>query len=299
MFLLTMGGIIMSKIYILYHASCTDGLGAKYAAWKKFGDGATYIPVQYKQDPPEMDKDSEVYILDFSYPLETLIQLKSVHKRVVVIDHHKTAEEILRGLDDCHFDMNKSGAVLAYEYFHPNTDIPLLLQYIQDRDLWKFEMDGTKEILTALSLLEDDIQEWDKRINELPDFIGRLYEEGKSIKKWSDVKIKSYIENKIKVIKYKNYRIGVANVTEWISEIGNAICNYIGYTSGKSRYVVDFSMTYFISPEGKAILSFRSIGEMDVSLVAKELGGGGHCNSAGASVSLSELERILTELPSY
>lgn len=125
--------------HVLYHANCYDGFGAAFAAWKKFGDQAEYIPVSYGQDAPFILESEGIFIIDFSYPINTLNNLSQIAP-VVVLDHHKTAEEALSphvGKDNPKiiFDMNKSGALLAWEYFHPETPVPLLIKHISDRDL--------------------------------------------------------------------------------------------------------------------------------------------------------------------
>ena len=40
------------NIVIIYHTDCRDGFGAAWAAWKKFGDSATYIPGKTELAPP-------------------------------------------------------------------------------------------------------------------------------------------------------------------------------------------------------------------------------------------------------
>ena len=40
-------------IAVLYHAECPDGFGGSFAAWKKFGKTAIYIPVYHDTSPPE------------------------------------------------------------------------------------------------------------------------------------------------------------------------------------------------------------------------------------------------------
>ena len=147
-------------VYVLYHANCFDGTGAKFAAWKRFGDAAYYIPVQYGKPFPDMVKlgpETDVYILDFSYPRDFLEELHSKVHKLVVLDHHKTAQADLAGLDYAKFDMNKSGAVLAWEYFHPGKVVPDMLRLIQDGDLWKFEFAETKALRAALPLLESNM----------------------------------------------------------------------------------------------------------------------------------------------
>src|SRR5690606_18083449 len=115
------------------------------------------IPVHYKEPLPKLLVDyyenlntrnkAEVYILDFSYNKETLLHLSHFVKKIVVLDHHITAKEDLEDLPFAFFDMDKSGAVLAWEYFRPGVPVPKLLLHVQDRDLWKFKLDNTAEIL--------------------------------------------------------------------------------------------------------------------------------------------------------
>ena len=129
---------------VLYHAGCDDGFGAAYAIWLKYGYKAKYIPVQYGQDFPEVSPGETVFVVDFSYPRDVLQDIANRCK-LVVLDHHKTAMDDLADLPFAHFDMNKSGAVLAWEYFHPNRPIPVLLKYVQDYDLWTKELINTEE----------------------------------------------------------------------------------------------------------------------------------------------------------
>lgn len=277
------------NIYVLYHGSCMDGTGAKYAAWKKFGDKAQYIAVYYGKSPPcIIDSGAEVYIVDFSYSKETLEQLRLIHKSVVVLDHHKTAEEALRGVPDCVFDMNKSGAVLAWEYFHPGVEVPAILLHIQDRDLWKFKLDGTKEVGAALHLLEGDMEQWDVYIKADQKGINGLLSSGTALIRSDNLKVKSAIKSKVKVLKFLGYKIGAINANELISEIGAGIYN-------SKNLQVDFAMMYCLTPENEVLFSLRSRPDFDVSEVAKKYGGGGHAQAAGFKGNLDMLVDILTE----
>ena len=155
------------RIYVLYHASCADGFGAAYAAWKKLGSQAKYIPVSYHEYLPDMRENSEVYILDLSYPRDVLIDLNARMKKVIVLDHHKTAQENLRGLVFAKFDMEKSGAVLAWEYFHPDKEVPILLEYVQDRDLWQWNLLNSQEVNDLIWSYDRTFEEWQKLASKL------------------------------------------------------------------------------------------------------------------------------------
>lgn len=279
------------RTYVLYHANCFDGTGAKLAAWLRFGDRASYIPVQYGKPFPEevpLDKNTELFILDFSYSRDVLDDIYSKVGNLMVLDHHKTAQAELAGAPYAEFDMNRSGAVMAFEYFHPGSHVPMLLQYVQDGDLWRFDMAWTEEIRAALPLLKGDMGQW-ARICE-GDFsdgtdLADLINSGSAILASNIIKVEGTVKNNVKVLPYKGHRVGVCNTTTLVSEIGNAI-----YDDEKLN--VDFSMTYFFDVDGTPVVSFRSKNDMDVSVLAKELGGGGHKTAAGAKVDLDFIRKL-------
>lgn len=159
------------KPLVIYHASCADGFGAAFAAWLKLGDDAEYVPMQYGDIEAPVNligmfgglfTEREIFILDFSFPRWVMDGLFSVAKRVVWLDHHKTAFEMWcedgerslceqsNGRDEVILDNNKSGAYLAWEYFHPGTEVPMFIKHIDDYDRWQFKIEGTKAFNKAL-----------------------------------------------------------------------------------------------------------------------------------------------------
>ena len=115
----------MSTVCI-YHKNCFDGICAAWVVSKKFPE-AKLIPAQYNdknfetnllQDCYENANINDNYIIvDFSLPRDLMILIANKAKSIIVLDHHKTAEENCKGLDFCNFDMNESGASLAWKYF--------------------------------------------------------------------------------------------------------------------------------------------------------------------------------------
>ena len=141
---------INKEIVILYHADCLDGFSGAWAAWKKFGSKAEYIPVHHQKAYPEGIRGKEIYFLDFAYPEEITKEIIEFSEKVVIIDHHKEAEETAKIASDHLFSNNNSGAVLAWKYFHPEKQIPKLLRYVEDMDLWKFKMPKTEEAIAFI-----------------------------------------------------------------------------------------------------------------------------------------------------
>lgn len=275
----------MTNIYVLYHAHCTDGTGSKFAAWKKFGTAAKYIAVAYGKPMPEMEPNSEVYIIDFSYPRDILEALHATHKSVVVLDHHKTAEEDLRGLPYCHFDMHRSGCVMAWNYFHPNIEVPALLQDIQDRDLWLFKRPNSKAIHAGLQLLEGSMADWDRATKGVAHY-QKLVDDGNLLLKRQNAAVKSAVNHKTGVISLFGCKCGIINSNDLSSEIGNGIC-------ASTVLNVDFALIYCITQYNEVLISLRSIGDFDVSAIAQKFGGGGHKNSSGANTTIDVLWKIL------
>lgn len=250
----------------MYHANCFDGFGAAWAAWKALGDRATYIPVKHGNPPPELPADAKVFILDFAYPKNVLLDLQQRVAGLTLLDHHKTAQEDLCGLDFVIFDMHKSGAMLAWEYWHPGTTIPDLVAYISDRDLWQFVLPQSREVFAAICSYPMDFQIWDNFD------INTLKQEGAVIMRLQTQLVSSMCDQVI-FKEIAGYRVPVANASTFFSDVPHELC---------LRYPdAPFAAYYFDRGDGKRQWGLRSIGEFDVSAVAKQFGGGGHLNAAG------------------
>ena len=133
---------------VIYHGrSCPDGFAAALAARLFYGDRAEYLgldhgDVKSVDDLPAV-QGRAVYILDFSFSPEILAQVEARAAKLVLLDHHKSAAEKLTGFacrcSVVHFDMDKSGARLAWEFFQPTQPIPDLVKFIEDRDIWVWQ----------------------------------------------------------------------------------------------------------------------------------------------------------------
>lgn len=269
--------------FILYHADCPDGFGAAFAAWLKLADTAQYIPCRYGDPPPDLPPDAEVTLVDFSFKRPVLEQLAAEVKQIQVIDHHKTAQADLDGLSYAHFDMNKSGAVLAWEHFHPGTEVPLFLLYVQDRDLWKFELPESLEVNAAIYSHPRDFIVWGQLLYQT----GHLRVEGRAIRRLQIQQIASNVQH-AGVVVINSYLVPVVNTNHEISETCNELC--------KQYPQYPFAAAYFDLPDGKRKWSLRSIGDFDVSIVAKQFGGGGHKNAAGYEEGADRFVRFMGRL---
>jgi len=275
-------------VWVLYHGNCYDGFGSAYAAWEKFGDGAKYIPCDYAQKTAPLDEvpdHASVYVLDFSFPREALIAANERFESLVVIDHHATAREDLTGLSFCLFDMTKSGAVLSWEFFHPTNPTPRLLHHVQDRDLWKFEIEGTKEVHVVLQSHPMDFKLWRELASLDQKGFHSIYKNGAGIIRFRDRQVRIMCE-RVRFERVGPETIPVVNATLFFSEVADELLN----RHPDAPYSAVFYETW--SEKDQAWIrrwSFRSKGDYDVSKVARLYGGGGHPRASGATEILSSI----------
>ena len=268
----------MQDTIVIYHADCLDGYGAAYAAWKKFGDSAEYIPAHYGNPPPDVT-GKDVYILDFSYPREVLLKMHMRARNLLVIDHHKTAQADLIELPFAKFDMSKSGCILAWGHFHPDSTIPFGLELIQDRDLWLFKMQSTKAYCEALrNLVDRSFIAWDFHLASSNCF--ELTERGEDLLAVFNADIDTLVK-RAHAARLSGIGFTACNASpKYASELGNLLAKI----TGKPAAIYSFN-----GATGSWDFSLRSEGDFDVSEIAKRYGSGGHKNAAGFSTKTISL----------
>ncbi len=263
--------------HVLYHGNCYDGFGAAFAAWQYLGGEAVYWPVLYGQGVPGgLGEDSRVLICDFSYPREELLALKERVGFLWVLDHHKTAQADLEGVDFATFDMEKSGAVMTWEYFHGGK-VPLFFEYLQDRDLWKFELAGSKGVSQALRAYPMEFAVWSDLVWD----VDRLLREGPIIERFTEQMVSLMCDNAA-MGSVGGHVVPIANATVFFSEVGDELC--------RRHPEAEFSAYYLDRKDGMRQWGLRSRGGFDTSEVAKALGGGGHPGASGFVERVSHRE---------
>lgn len=263
-------------VLVIYHKNCADGFGAAWCFWRKYGVNADYHAAAYHDAPPDV-VGKHVYLVDFSYPRAVVAKLLQDAKSVTLIDHHKTALDDLHGLDGLidYTDINRSGAMLAWNFLFPDEEPPKVLRHIQDRDLWRFELKETRAVMAAVFSYSHDFLVWDDLMYAgISDFY-KLVIQGEAVERVYQKDLRAIAEQCSRVMVIAGWSVVVVNAP---GKYASDLCHLI--TNDEST----FSANYYDAAD-KRVFSLRS-GELgfDVSLIARQYGGGGHYHAAGFSV---------------
>jgi hypothetical protein len=299
---------------ILYHNNCPDGWCAAYIAKKKYPK-AELVPLNHGLDNAAIDalmekcRDKGVLMMDYSLPtVELNDRLYAVAMFFRILDHHKSAKEVLGGRAYATFDMNRSGAGLAWDYlfgkdsglaktaepsdggmvpYHPTyfheqshfaVERPWWVNYTEDQDLWNWKLASSHEINAYLMVQPRTEVMWDA-IAQMS--ASEAIELGTGVRQYIDYYTRSVVAEAQPGI-LDGWPTGVLNIPyAGVSEAGNALVN-MGY---------DIGLAWFENGRGEINFSLRSNkkgSDIDVSAIAKDFGGGGHRNAAGFKLGVKE-----------
>ncbi len=276
------------KIVIIYHGDCADGFGGAYAAWKKFGAKAAYLPAMDRFALPCPLKKKEVYLIDYTYEEDLIKKLLRDNIRVTAIDHHITAERAVKMTQDYSFALDHSGAVLAWKYFHASKKIPMLLRYIEDRDLWRWKIPASKAVLAYFDLAERNFSAWESVAKALEQAGKRktYKEKGELLLRYEKVLLDDMLPT-AEMVRFAGHTVYAINAPrQFTSELGNAL----------AKKTHSFALAWR-ETAGAIKVSLRSDGSVDVARIAKKFGGGGHKNAAGFSFEIDTNGAGITKFP--
>ena len=256
-----------TETVILYHDSCMDGSAAAIIAYTAHPE-ARLIPVQYGDPLPEPLAGKHIIMVDFSYKREVMECLQEQAVSFICLDHHKTAEEELRGVPDCEFDMNRSGARMAWDKWN-DREPPWWVLYIEDRDLWRFDLVGSRDVNASLRSYGMSPRSLTQTIaDEIP--IERHATMGEAIMRYQRQVIDQHARH-AEDAELFGHTVPVVNATVLFSEIVGSLA--------KDR---EFAASYFVKANGDRVYQLRSDENgLDVSELARSVGGGGHKHAAG------------------
>jgi len=273
---------------IYYHGNCTDGWAAAYVAHLKYPE-AKLVPAFYSTEPPYEDVEGkDVLMVDFSWKgRDVNIKLNLLSKSLHIFEHHKTAAETLKDLEFVVYDVNRSGAGLAWDYLfgkdkyfsgvdklHTDESIyfpwlarPWWVDYVEDYDIWTKKLPAIEEVSAFLHSTPKTIGAWDD-IDKIDLSEAEILGTGA----WQQIR---YQTDALVALANEGsawgYTLGIVNGPFFTTtEVGHELAK-----------VYDIGIVWSVRKDGKIAFGLRSVGGVDVSKIAQKFGGGGHKNSAG------------------
>lgn len=278
----------------IHHFPCDDGFASAWVARKRWPN-IQCIGTNYGQPFPDVDvRLRDILIADFSYKPDALREIIERGARsIVVLDHHKTAQADLADFVDgsdltadrvderptivARFDMERSGASLTWDFCFPGQPRPAFIAMIEDRDLWRMKLPGTRAFSLYLRSHPYDFEAWDVIAQEMVDDTATVLNEAHAIERFYDRKIAEMLPTAtLKSIgQWKGVPVAHAPYA-FASDLANELL--------KAHPDAPFAAVV-VDSYGARTYSLRSTDDrQDVSEVARSFGGGGHRNAAGFRV---------------
>lgn len=274
----------IQKVYVLHHKDM-DGYFAAAAHFKAHQKSKTkddyevkYIAVRYGEPFPdiELNKQTSVVILDFSYDRQTLIDVNDQVDHLLVIDHHKTAQKNLEGLDFCVFDMSKSGNILAWEYFLRDTSIPTVHYLAQDYDLFTKKYPESEKLEAGIraSGSWNDLKFYIE-LQDNPKLVNSTITLGEKIFQYELNRCQDALDlRSYKVVQFHGLVTAVINWTANPNLIAEVLYETLD---------IQAVLVYYVRSDGRFKFSLRSKKDAGFKLneIGEKYGGGGHDSSTG------------------
>ena len=277
---------------IIYHGrKCPDGFAAALAAWLFYAGRAEFLPlyhgdIQSVDDLPAL-AGRAVYILDFSFPPGILRAIDEQAAKLVLLDHHKSAAEKLTGFAcHCgvvHFDMDKSGARLAWEFFQPAAPVPALVRFVEDRDIWAWQYPQSPGFLAALDMEPLDFARWAQiaafNTVEQDGFMARGAAMDEKFKK-----LATDMTDGAQPVLFNGQAGLMLNAPGvFHSLVGHLLSEQSG----------TFALMWHVGKSGGVKVGLRSQPGFDCIALAESMGGGGHAQACGFKMGLERLPELL------
>lgn len=276
---------------VLYHGRCPDGFGAALAAWRFYEGAVECVGLEHGQvqtigDLPPL-AGRAVVVLDFSFAPELLRAIDERAARLVLLDHHKSAADQLDGFacrcGAVFFDLAKSGAHLAWQYYFPDHELPQLVRYIEDRDLWKWRYPESSAYLSALDMEPYDFARWQQIAAFTPEETAAFIARGQAMDEKFRQLAGGIAEAALPVVFNGEAGLMVNAPGAFHSLVGDLLSARSG----------TFALMWSVGKDGGIKAGLRSQRHYDCIPLARSMGGGGHAQACGFRMGADRLPGLL------
>jgi oligoribonuclease NrnB/cAMP/cGMP phosphodiesterase (DHH superfamily) len=269
--------------FICFHHNDPDGHASGAIVRYALGDAVTLIESDYNGTsiiPWDLVEQAEqVIVTDFSFPVADM-QCLAEGRELVWIDHHKSALAEFAGIAD-HWpgirDVSEAACVLTWRYFFPHRPVPKAVILVGDRDTWRWAEKDTgpfNESLHSRDHHANNAAFWKPLLEDDPSTLEKMIEEGVWLREIKLRKVERTMKARSFEVRFEGYRTLAVN-TRGSGDVGN-----YGRDCG---YEIVYAYVDEMRVEGLTTVVTLYSNQVDVSVVAKRYGGGGHAGAAGFS----------------
>lgn len=244
-----------------------------------------------------LDKYDFIYVVDLNISEELADFIEANYKeKIMILDHHLSCNNMNKySFIEVNAEGKESGTSLYYKYLLNNYNnnllnresTKMLVEHVRTMDIYDFSKTSKEEAekLEMIFKIYGKDRFIDKFYNVIINDLELYSKEDLNLVELEKERIKRYIEEKeFMEISLDNKRVGVVFAERYISELGNYLINKYDYLD----YIVLINMDKKIS--------YRGNGKVDLSVIAKKFGGGGHINAAGNCLPSGLKEKVIKEI---
>lgn len=279
------GGDPRAETLVIYHAHCGDGFTAAWAAWRALGDRAQYLAADHACPPIVNVAGRRVFVLDFAFLRETLQDMAAQAQELILLDHHRSAAEDLRGLPFAQVDESKCGALLAWEHFHPHLQVPVLVRHVNERDLGRWRLADSRAYLAWIESIPRTFRNWDRLAGMSEDEYRIVIKLGAQQLAQDSDRIHELARCATPLTLFSMPALAVRCPPNLVCEVGPLLAKRCGA----------IGLCWASLPGDRVKVSVRSVAGVDVSVLARRFGGGGHAHAAGFVIPARTLRTLLTQ----
>lgn len=309
----------MSDELVIYHKNCTDGFGAAYSAWLGRKSHMQFLAMN-PGDKLNLDavRDKQVYVLDFSFtPDQVFKEIEPICKSITILDHHKSAMDnwvkayefnsvwseghfsMSKSNAKVHvtFDMHRSGALMAWQYFHHHKDVPKFIHHISDADLYRFEDPFSASFNMYVSSQKRQFEVWTKmhQNSEKVEGLSSMYFKGSAMLELRASEVETQVPSRAtKPITLT--AIKPDGSTTMVKGLSKNASGCFGTDLGSQLAIESGTFGLVWETDGvTCFCSIRSVEGTSCIEIATPFGGGGHAKSSGFRMPLSDMIHLLNK----
>ena len=276
----------------IYHSADFDGLCSGAIAKRFFGDKSDYLGWNYGENVPDLSQYDKVVLMDLSFPKADMDANRS---KLVWVDHHATAikenDPTIRGL---RID-GIAACRLTYQWFygsyaHSKQDYldrivkePYGVQLLGEYDVWRKDNPHTDPFQVGLQA--EKVPDWDSIFDDKRGYIDQIISNGEVIQQYLKVTNAQIAKGRGFDFQFEGLKFRVLN---------NARSNSITFADALDESH-DGCMSYQWNGKSWNFSLYGVPGKpnVDLSVVAKKYGGGGHRSACGYALDNEQLPKEL------